>query len=66
MRKGKTMARNLIGKVVDIINKDSLYYAEWGTIVAQDESGYHVAIANGRDSVPVFDRDEFKVRKEKK
>lgn len=53
----------LIGKEVTIINKESIYYHEWGTIQDYDGEFYYINIANGTDSVPVFDRKEFRLNK---
>ena len=55
--------RNLVGRTVYITDPDSLYYDEWGIVVAQDKFDYYVAIANGTDSVPVFSRDQIRVKK---
>ena len=51
----------LIGKVAVIIDRESVYHGEWGIISHYDGELYHVKIANGGDSVPVFDRDQFRV-----
>lgn len=51
----------LIGRRVYITDKDSIYYGEWGIIAHYDGECYHIAIAAGRDSSPIFDRDQFKV-----
>jgi len=55
----------LVGKKVIITDKESWFYNEWGTIKEVDGDFYYVAIADGLDSVPVFNRDQFKVCKEK-
>lgn len=55
---------NLIGKKAYIINKDSWYFGEWGTIVDFDGDSYYIAIADGKDSIPCFDRSEFRIRRE--
>ena len=55
------MAYKLIGKVAYITDKDSIYFGEWGTITDFDGDVYYIKIANGGDSIPVFDRDQFKV-----
>ena len=52
-----------IGKKCYIINKNSIYFGEWGIIKHFDGEFYHVAIANGTDSLPVFDRKEIKIPK---
>lgn len=51
----------LIGKRVYITDKDSIYCGEWGIIAHYDGECYHIKIANGADSMPVFDRDQFRV-----
>ena len=53
----------LIGKKVTITNKDSIYYGEWGTIIDYDGEVYYIAIADDRSSLPIFERNEFKVRR---
>ena len=55
------MKSKLIGKRVYITDKESIYYQEWGEIIDCIDGLYYIAIAQGRDSVPVFDRDQFKV-----
>ncbi len=55
------MASKLIGKVAYITDKDSIYCGEWGTIADFDGDVYYIKIANGGESIPVFDRDQFKV-----
>lgn len=59
------MKSKLIGKVAFITDRDSIYYGEWGTIVDFDGDVYYIAIANGMDSIPIFDRDQFRVRRSK-
>ena len=58
MRKNKS---NLIGLKVDITDKDSVYYKEWGIIKDYDGEYYYIAIANGDDSLPIFDRGQIKI-----
>lgn len=60
------MKSNLIGKRAIITDKDSIYFDEWGIIDHFDGDVYHIKIANGSSSVPVFDRDQFRVPREKK
>lgn len=55
------MKTTLIGKKVDITNKESIYFGEWGVVKDFDGDYYFIAIANGTDSLPVFYRNEFKV-----
>lgn len=50
-----------IGKKCYITNKDSIYYGEWGIIKAFDGEYYHVAIADGKSSLPIFERDEIRI-----
>ena len=54
-----------IGKKCYIIDKESIYYNEWGIIKHFDGEYYHVAIANGRDSLPIFKRNEIRIPKNK-
>lgn len=55
------MKSKLINKIVDITDKNSIYYNEWGVIKKYDGDVYYIAIANGVNSIPVFDRSQFKV-----
>lgn len=57
--------KNLVGKISYIKDRESIFFGEWGRIIAHDEDGYYIAIADGKDSVPVFDRNQFTVRREK-
>lgn len=53
-----------IGDIVSINSKSSIYNNEWGTVIYIDEDNYyHVAIANGRSSVPIFERNELRLSK---
>ena len=56
----------LIGKKVFIIDPESIYFGEWGTIADYDGEVYYVRIADGKDSEPIFDRDQFKVPRNQK
>lgn len=51
----------IIGKYAFITDKESIYYREWGRIIDYDGEAYYIAIADGSDSFPMFDRDQFKV-----
>ena len=51
----------IIGKYAYITDKESFYFQEWGRIVDFDGEVYYIAIADGKDSFPIFDRDQFKV-----
>lgn len=55
------MQSKLIGKRAIITDPESMYCGEWGIIDHYDGDVYHIKIANGSDSVPVFDRNQFKV-----
>ena len=55
--------KTLVGKKVDIIDRESFYFGEWGTILLEDGEDYHIAIADGKDSVPVFCRNQFRVKR---
>lgn len=52
---------SLIGKKVVITDKESFYFNEWGIIQEAFDGEYVVAIANGSDSMPIFDRWQFKI-----
>ena len=60
------MYKSLIDKVVTISDRESMYHGEWGVVVEENtaDDEYHVAIANGRDSVPIFNRNQFVVRRD--
>lgn len=51
----------LIGKKCFVIDKDSIYYNEWGVIKFFDGEFYHVAIAKGKDTIPIFNRKQIKI-----
>ena len=51
----------LIGKRVIITDTESIYFEEWGIVDYFDGDCYHIKIANGRNSVPIFDRWQFRV-----
>lgn len=53
----------MIGKIAYITDRSSIYFGEWGEIVDYDGEVYYIAIACGKDSVPIFDRDQFRVRR---
>lgn len=55
------MRSRLIGKRAYIIDKDSVYYGEWGIISHFDGECYHIKIANGNNGMPVFDRDQIRI-----
>jgi hypothetical protein len=51
-------------KAVLITDKDSPYFNEWGRIIKYDRDYYYIEIANGKEnSIPIFDRDQFKYMK---
>lgn len=54
----------LIGKTVTITARDSMYCGEWGIVADYDGEYYYVAIAGDRTAMPIFERREFKVRKD--
>ena len=60
------MKSKLIGKRVYITDPESIYFGEWGIVVDYDGEVYYIAIAGGMNSLPVFDRDQFKVPRERK
>lgn len=53
-----------IGKKCYIIDKESVYYGEWGIIKNFDGEFYYVAIANGIDVLPIFDRKQIRIKRE--
>lgn len=60
-----TNASKLIGRKAYITDSESWYYGEWGIIADYDGDYYYIMIANGDGSVPVFNRNQFRVpRKE--
>lgn len=59
------MKSKLIGRKVYITDPESIYFGEWGTVVDFDGDVYYIAIADGKTSLPVFDRDQFKVPRKK-
>lgn len=60
------MRSKLIGKTVYITDPESIYYGEWGIVDSFDGDVYYIRIANGYDSIPIFDRDQFKVPRERR
>ena len=57
----------LIGKLVFITDRESIYFGEWGIVRGYDGESYLVAIAEGDNAHPIFDRDQFRVpRKQRK
>lgn len=57
------MKSNLIGKEATITNKESFHCGDWGTIIDFDGEYYYIAIFGDLNDVPVFERNEFKVKK---
>ena len=55
------MKSKLIGKRAIITDPESIYHGEWGIIDHFDGECYHIKIANGSDSVPMFDRNQFRI-----
>lgn len=55
-----------INKSCYIIDKESLYYGEWGIIKHFDGEYYHIAIRNGTDILPIFKRNEIRIPKAQK
>lgn len=60
-----TMKTKLVGKRVYVVDKESIYYGEWGTVADFDGELYHGKIANGSDTMPVFDRKQLYVPRQK-
>ena len=57
------MKSRLIGKTVFITDPESIYCGEWGIIADFDGEVYYIKIANGNGAQPIFDRDQFRVRR---
>lgn len=55
------MKSRLVGRKVYITDKESIYFGEWGEIMFYDGEIYHIAIAKGKTSLVIFDRDQFRV-----
>lgn len=55
------MKSKLIGRKVYITDPESIYFDEWGIIADYDGEVYYIRIADGKDGMPIFDRDQFKV-----
>lgn len=60
------MKSKLIGRRVYITDPESIYFGEWGIVDDYDGDYYYIRIADGRDSIPVFDRDQFRVPRKTK
>ena len=60
------MESKLIGKKAYITDPNSIYFGEWGIIAYYDGEVYGIRIADGKDSLPIFDRDQFKVPRKRK
>lgn len=59
------MKSKLIGRKVYITDTESIYFGEWGIIADYDGEVYYIRIAGGKDGMPIFDRNQFRVpRKE--
>ena len=52
----------IVGKIVYVVDADSIYFGEWGRVIKQDYDNYYIAIADGRDAIPVFSRDQFRIK----
>ena len=53
----------MVGKLVAIKSRDSIYNGEWGIVKYFDGEYYHIAIADDTNHLVVFSRDEFTVRR---
>ena len=60
------MESRLIDKEVTITNKDSWHYGDWGIIKSFDGEYYEVAMFGDENDMPIFSRDEFKVKRNAK
>lgn len=64
----KKTKNDLTDKLVDIVDKESIYYKHWGYIKFFDGDVYHIDGGSISESVggsltPIFDRDQFRVRR---
>lgn len=60
----KQPTSKLVGKIVHI--KDGSYYeGHWGIVTRYDGNCYYVSGGSIGDTEPIFDRDEFVVRRDK-
>lgn len=60
------MKSKMIGKLVYITDPESIYFGEWGEVMHYDGEVYHIAVAQGKNSLVIFNRDQFRVpRKER-
>ena len=62
---GRIYKSKLIGKKAYITDPESWYFGEWGIIAHYDGEVYHIKIANGKDGMPIFDRNQFWVPRNK-
>lgn len=57
----------LIGKNVEVIDKESQYFGHWGYIANYDGDLFHIgggSISSSYGEItPVFDRDQFKIKR---
>ena len=60
------MKSKLIGRKVYITDPESIYFGEWGIIADYDGEVYYIRIANGNGAQPIFDRDQFRVYRNRK
>lgn len=60
----------MIGKRIEITDKESVYYGHWGFIKFWDGEVFHVSGGSTSTSfgelTPIFDRDQFIVRRKKR
>ena len=52
---------NHIGKFCYITDQLSIFHGDWGIIKDFDGEFYHVAIANGALTLPIFKRNEIRI-----
>jgi len=55
----------LIGKIANIIDRESWAYGEWGIVVGANVEcdEYFIAIAGDKDTALVFGRKDFRIRR---
>ena len=59
----RILKSTLIGKEVTITEPTSIHYGDWGIVKDFDGEYYYVAMFNDESDMPVFIRDEFRVRR---
>lgn len=51
----------MIGRMVYIKDKESIYFNYWGIVIAYDGECYHVAMMNDETNVAAFERKQLHI-----